>query len=130
MRFSKVGRMECPKGYIPIPLPASWRKMSENAYAIQPPKFKIAYQCRMTLQEFVEDLPERLMNLREIKSVCMSQLSKVHSNAFGLGLDLSDEELKRLHDSLTSSGSGCGSIDISSLHIFLFQLSPIKTRVS
>jgi len=128
MKFSKRFRVPCPDGFGVVPLPSTWRQGIGKFHALQPPVFKLKVNRELSTERFIEDLTEQISNLKEVKNVSMLHLSKVASNEFAVGINLSDEELKILHESVKKFSSG-STYDISAEHIFIFQRLPVKTKV-
>lgn len=133
MRFLKEFTIACPDGYLPIQRPKTWNISSTNAYAPKPPvlQFTISVSEKDD-EDLIEAMTERLMNLDEVSSVCMSQLAKSPINDFLIGVpDRVITEIKALicQNSRMFKVTDL-KIDISVCDIFLFQRNPKSLLVA
>jgi hypothetical protein len=133
MKFLKEFTIACPEGYIPIQRPKTWNISSTNAYAPKPPVFSITFRSSNLVDfDLIDAMTERLMNLDEVSSVCMSQLAKSPINDFLIGVP---DRVITAALALVSQNSRLSKLtdinfDISACDIFLFQRNPKSLLVA
>jgi hypothetical protein len=131
MIYLKKFSVACPEGYLPIQRPKTWNVNVINAYAPKPPVLQITLSWESIKDEeaLIESMTERLMNLFEVSSVCMSQLAKSPFNDFLIGVsDSLMADVKAQCSKIKCKGMDV-KIGISVSDLIIFQKDQKSSRV-
>lgn len=125
MEYLAAFSVDCPDGYQTVPKPATWQ-ISNGAYGKQPLVFCIKMPLDLKdYQSLVELYTQRLYEHFNVISACTNQLARNPRNHFIIGIDkYGVEQLIDSYKKFKSDYKGSGTVDVSSDHVWMFQVGP------